>query len=418
MDECVRIHGTMHESPDEKMNEVAHKTGAGSDSPGSHEDARFILEREFLGTLFQALVDAGYAVMGPTIRDGAIVYRDIEGPEDLPIGWTDAQEAGTYSLQERDDKALFGYNVGPDSWKRILHPPRVRQFSAVRTERGMDVQEEPDHVEKKAFLGVRACELKAIAIQDRVFLEGPYVDEHYKRRRDSVFIVSVNCTQAGRTCFCVSMGSGPRAHCGFDLGLTEVVEKDRHYFVVEAGSSAGLQILSALKTAQATPEETGEADRRIGVAEAQMGRAMDTKNVRDLLYNNMEHPRWDEVASRCLTCANCTMVCPTCFCTTVEDTTDVSGEHAERWRTWDSCFTMDFSYLHGGHARRSAKSRYRQWMTHKLASWIDQFDSSGCVGCGRCITWCPVGIDITEEVRAIQTNPMPAERGAPEEENA
>jgi Fe-S oxidoreductase len=96
------------------------------------------------------------------------------------------------------------------------------------------------------------------------------------------------------------------------------------------------------------------------------------------------------------------MVCPTCFCTTVEDVSDVTGDHAERWRRWDSCFTLGFSYIHGGSIRNSGKARYRQWMTHKLASWIDQFGTSGCVGCGRCITWCPVGIDITEEARAIR----------------
>ena len=120
--------------------------------------------------------------------------------------------------------------------------------------------------------------------------------------------------------------------------------------------------------------------------------------MQELLQGNLEHPRWDDVAERCLTCGNCTMVCPTCFCTTVEDHSDLAGRRAERKRRWDSCFTMDFSYIHGGSVRDQARSRYRQWMTHKLASWIDQFGTSGCVGCGRCITWCPVGIDITEEV--------------------
>jgi ferredoxin len=399
------------------MNEDTHRTGDDLLSPGSPEDSSGVtFDRERLGNLFDALMDAGYAVMGPTIRDGAIVYRKITRPDELPAGWTDMQEGGTYSLRERDDRALFGYNVGPDSWKRILHPPRVRQFSAARTDGEIEVQEEPDEFQKTAFLGVRACELKAIAIQDRVLLEGPYVDEHYKHRRESVLLIAVNCTQAGRTCFCVSMGSGPRATNGFDIALTEVVEDDRHYFVAEAGSPAGRQILNTQETVKATPKETGEAARRVRSAEAQMGRIMNTENVRDLLYDNLEHPRWDEVASRCLTCGNCTMVCPTCFCTTVEDVTDLSGEHAERWRIWDSCFSLDFSSIHGGHARSSAKSRYRQWMTHKLASWIDQFDSSGCVGCGRCITWCPVGIDITEEVSAIRKNPTPLIREAREKE--
>jgi sulfhydrogenase subunit beta (sulfur reductase) len=140
-----------------------------------------------------------------------------------------------------------------------------------------------------------------------------------------------------------------------------------------------------------------------------MGRTLDTADIKALLYRNYEHPRWDNAAARCLTCGNCTMVCPTCFCTTVEDVTDLKGEHAERWQKWDSCFTMDFSYIHGGIIRSSPKARYRQWMTHKLATWIDQFGTSGCVGCGRCITWCPVAIDITEEVRAIRESERPPE---------
>ena len=147
-------------------------------------------------------------------------------------------------------------------------------------------------------------------------------------------------------------------------------------------------------------------------ARREMGRAMDTTNIKQLLYDNPEHPQWDKVAGRCLSCANCTMACPTCFCSTVEDVSDLTGKHAERWRKWDSCFSLEFSYIHGGHVRQSTKGRYRQWMTHKLASWQDQFGTSGCVGCGRCITWCPVGIDITEEVKAIRAD-QPARAESP-----
>ena len=134
-----------------------------------------------------------------------------------------------------------------------------------------------------------------------------------------------------------------------------------------------------------------------------MGRTMDTTGIKELLYRNYEHPRWDNVADRCLTCANCTMVCPTCFCSTVEDTTDLTGDHAERWRLLGLLFHNGvLLYRAAAAVRKTARSRYRQWMTHKLATWIDQFGTSGCVGCGRCITWCPVAIDITEEVRAIR----------------
>ncbi len=244
--------------------------------------------------------------------------------------------------------------------------------------------------------------MHAIAIQDRVFLGGAHVDPHYRARREGAFIVAVNCGQAGGTCFCASMNTGPKAEAGFDLALTELAVEGGHLYLVEAGTDAGHALLAELPHRAATQDEIGAAEAVVARTAASMGRAMPADDLHALLMRNLEHPRWDDVAERCLTCGNCTMVCPTCFCTSVEDSSDLAGDKTSRSRRWDSCFTMDFSYIHGGSVRHTARSRYRQWMTHKLATWFDQFGTSGCVGCGRCITWCPVGIDITEEVRAIR----------------
>jgi ferredoxin len=260
-----------------------------------------------------------------------------------------------------------------------------------------------------ALIGVRACELKAIAVQDRVFLGGQHIDPHYKARRAGVFLVAVNCGVASGTCFCVSMEAGPKVEAGYDLALTEIVDDGDHRFVIEAGSAAGEEVLAEMPKRTATEADTKTAEAVVARTAASMGRQMRSDDLHDLLLANLEHSRWDDVADRCLTCGNCTMVCPTCFCTSVEDSSDLAGVESSRTSRWDSCFTMDYSHLGGGSVRASARSRYRQWMTHKLATWIDQFGTSGCVGCGRCLTWCPVGIDITEEVRAIRDNPM--ERG-------
>ena len=371
--------------------------------PGCALPAPSVLPADSLNALFEALRRRGYNLVGPTVKDGAIVYAEIRSPADLPAGWTDEQDGGTYRLKRRADRALFGYAVGPHSWKKFLFPPVTRLWQARRSENGgFEFAEEREASPRFAFIGVRSCELHAIAVQDRVFLEGRHVDPTYKARREHAFIVAVNCGQAGGTCFCVSMKTGPKATFGFDLALTETLEGGGHQFVVEAGSERGAEVLTELPSGKAGSEDLAAAQRAVDRAAAQMGRTMDTAGIKELLYRNYENPRWDDVAARCLTCANCTMVCPTCFCSTVEDTSDLKGEHAERWRKWDSCFTMDFSYIHGGNVRSTARSRYRQWMTHKLATWIDQFGTSGCVGCGRCITWCPVGIDITEEARAIR----------------
>jgi ferredoxin len=370
--------------------------------------AKLAIERDDLQRIIEGLARQGYRVIGPTVRDGAIVYDTIARLEELPVGWTDQQDGGRYRLERRGDGALFGYAVGPHSWKRFLHPPIERLWQARREGDGFSVIENEEAAEPLAFLGVRACELRAIAIQDRVFLAGQYLDKSYKIRRDHSFIVAINCGQAGGTCFCVSMDAGPKVDAGFDLALTELIEEGRHMFVLEVGSAAGADMVKDLPGRPASEEEIKAAEEVVARTKGQMGRSLDTSGLKELLQANPNHPRWEEVAERCLTCGNCTNVCPTCFCTTVDDTTDLAGATAERVRRWDSCFTLDFSYIHGGSVRNSARSRYRQWMTHKLAHWIDQFGSSGCVGCGRCITWCPVGIDITEEAAAIRAAPEPS----------
>ena len=356
---------------------------------------------QFLATselqlLIDGLIAKGYEVVGPTMQQEAIVYDRIAHMEDLPRGWTDDQQPGRYRLAHRSDNAYFGYVVGPHSWKKYLFPPLTTLLRSHKAADGWTFETPPDEPPPLALLGVRACELAALAIQDRVFMGGDYIDPIYANRRKRLFIVAVNCTQAAATCFCVSMDTGPRCRSGFDLALTEL----NSGFIVETGSDAGRALLAALPCRPATADELTAADARRQQATQQV-RTMDA-DVHELLLSNLQHPRWADVAERCLSCANCTLVCPTCFCSSVEEVSDLTGDHVERRRQWDSCFNLDFSHISGGAVRQDIRSRYRQWLTHKLATWWDQFGSSGCVGCGRCITWCPVGIDLTEEVAAIR----------------
>ncbi len=367
---------------------------------------RYVLERAQFPHLLAALRSAGYRVVGPTVRDQAIVYGEIREESDLPIGWTDRQEAGRYRLERRTDGALFGYNVGPHSWKKYLFPSRERLWTAVRKDGSFEVQPEPADPMPLAFLGVRACELAAMGVSDRVF--GKAGDPSYAERRRRVVRIAVQCGQAGGTCFCVSMGTGPAVRSGHDLSLTEVVLPDRHFFLVEVGSETGAALLREVPLRPAPEGDVTAATTLVEGAASSMGRTMDPNGLRDLLVNNPEHPRWEIVARRCLSCTNCTMACPTCFCQTTEEVPDLSGEKVERWRRWDSCYNSGFSSVHGTSVRQTTQSRYRQWLTHKLGTWHDQFGESGCVGCGRCITWCPVGIDLTEEMAAIRLVPVPA----------
>lgn len=370
-------------------------TVSGDDAPPVDE---YFLELTGLAALFDRLIADGYQVIGPTVDQGAIVYSEIRSPADLPRGWTDLQQPGQYRLERRTDEAYFGYVVGPHSWKRYLFPPVATLAVADQTPQGWVMAPPPGPAPKYAFLGVRACELAALRVQDRVFLEGAYVDPIYRERREQAMIIAVNCTQAAPTCFCTSMQTGPQCRRGFDLALTETPTG----FAIAVGSERGQSLVAKLPVRPAEQPELSRAATARADAARQVTKHLDTTGIRDLLLTNLNHPHWADVANRCLSCTNCTMVCPTCFCSSVSEVTDLVGAHVERERKWDSCFNLDFSYMNGGVVRNDIRSRYRQWLTHKLASWIDQFGTSGCVGCGRCITWCPVGIDLTAEVAALR----------------
>lgn len=344
-----------------------------------------------LEPLVGELRSRGYAVVGPVVRERVIRFEEIASADRLARGWTDVQEPGRYRLAEGADEMVFSFAASPDSAKSYTQPPRQTLFRM----RGEQIEEAEEDAPRVALLGVRACDLAAIAVQDRVFLGGRHPDPAYLRRRRALLLVAVNCAVPGGTCFCVSMHTGPRATTGFDLALTELAAP--HRFVVETGSERGEQIVAALPRRPASAEDLAASAEVSRDAAEHMGRHVETEGIQERLSAH-DSPRWAQVGARCLTCTNCTMVCPTCFCTTVEDATSFTDGTAERIERWDSCFTLDFSEVNGTPVRGSNAGRYRQWLTHKFSTWIDQFGMSGCVGCGRCITWCPVGIDVTEEL--------------------
>ncbi|OQX05698.1 MAG: hypothetical protein BWK76_27155 [Desulfobulbaceae bacterium A2] len=359
--------------------------------------ATVLLARDRLDLLWRVLTVRGFQVLGPVAGEGALQLGPVPDPALLPAGLIDEQAPGRYRLR-RDDfaggRALFRWTLAAQGWKRFLFPPWRRLFAARREGRHFRLLPDDDSVPAQAFFAVRPCELAAIRILDRVFSRPGAEDPDYLARRAATCLIGVDCTRAGATCFCQAMGSGPALGEGFDLALTELITPVRHDFLLRAGSALGREMMAELGLGPASAEDLALGRRLVAEAADTMHRRLPA-GLPQLLRDRVEHPVWREIGRRCLGCANCTLVCPTCFCCAVEDRATLDGSESERWRRWDSCFSVDFSVVHGGAVRRDIAARYRQWLSHKLGTWHGQFGGAGCTGCGRCITWCPVGIDLT-----------------------
>ncbi len=361
----------------------------------------WLMSRGQLGQLITHLGALGYRVLGPRLQGDALAYETITGIEDLPEGVGDEQSPGRYRLRSRGDSALFGYASTTQSFKRLYHRPREVLLQIRRGPSGMRAETVLPPTEKLALIGARGCDLAGLGMLDRVMGSAHANDAHYAARRADTVVIAVSCSAPAATCFCTSVGTGPRVEAGFDIELVELAEPASHRFVARSGSARGRQLLAEVGCGVCPEGDRAAAEAQLEAARRAITRQLDTENLPERLGSHPEDPQWASLAERCLACSGCTQVCPTCFCSNIEDTTSVEGETATRTRTWDSCFTSQLSYLHGGSVRGSVKSRYRQWLTHKLAHWVDQFGASGCVGCGRCLTWCPVGIDWLQAAGAI-----------------
>jgi sulfhydrogenase subunit beta (sulfur reductase) len=362
------------------------------------------LRKEELKTLFTALEET-HRVMGPKVEARTVVLSEIAF-DDLPAGVMDEQGPGRYRLMDEKSDSVFSFSPGPDSFKKFLHPPAQEVWKFEYSPKEFIAENLSREEKPLAFFGARACDIAALSLLDKVFLEGPVPDAGFSMRRKDILVIAVHCMAPHGNCFCESMGTGPELLKGFDIAMTEL---DKH-FLIEAGSSAGEKILERVACEDVQEKDLRDRDARILACKKMMTKAMNTGDLPDLIYRNMEHPRWAEIARKDLECGNCTMVCPTCFCNSTFDHLSFSSlskkreeRSGVRKRTWDSCFSKNFARVHGGNFRHSRRARYRHWMSHKLAYWFEQFGASGCVGCGRCITWCPVGIDITEELEALRS---------------
>jgi sulfhydrogenase subunit beta (sulfur reductase) len=369
-------------------------------------ETAYFLPRADLNRLFAVLRADDRRILGPTVSDGAVIYDELASPAELPTGWESDTAPGSYRLRETGSSRAFDYVLPVTSWKRYTHPALVPLSRARRSGIQVEVEAVLDPPQRLAFVGVRACEIAALGIQERVMRAGPLGDADHIGRREAALVVAVECAAATSTCFCTSMGTGPEVLGGADLIVSELDEG----FVLRSASPAGAGLLVALDLRPAQPAEVERTVAQVAAVRARIGEPVASEGLSERLRAALDSPRWEQVAERCLACANCTLVCPTCFCTSVGVASDLDGHEATTERHWDSCFSLGFGRVAGdANFRPKVKDRYRQWLTHKFSTWFDQFGSSGCVGCGRCVAWCPVGIDVREELAAIA--PVAAPRG-------
>jgi ferredoxin len=351
--------------------------------------------RDALSGLIQNLRRQGFTVVGPSLSDGVVRLAEVGDLGDLASGILDVQGPGTYTVSFGSPLVFLSVN-GPDSPKEYLHPSGVELLKLAEKSDGVDVVSVFHSNKKYAFVGIRPCDLRGVEVMDRTMMVPGFEDPIYSSlRRGAVFVVA-NCTRAGNNCFCTSMGSGPVADQGYDLAITELPEKLLLDIPEESSS-----LLEGIETTPATEEDLRMAREMVRHTREQMAKRIERENPSELMREQTDSPVWKTTAERCLACGNCTMVCPTCFCNVTEDRTDIKDGSVSRVRLWDSCLTKEFTYSAGGNPRQERIARYRQFVMHKFAYWPEQFGVYGCVGCGRCITWCPVGIDITETVNGI-----------------
>lgn len=355
------------------------------------------LKRDDLQQLFQLLQDQGYRVIGPRLDSHAIVYDEIRTAEQLPSGMEVRQAPGRYELHQREHGRHFSWANTAQTIKPLTFAPNETLWTCQRDEQGnLQFQQQLPEAGSLAVIGARACDLAALKLQQQHFLNQHAEDPWFKQRFGSMLIIAVHCSHAADTCFCHATGDGPEVRDGYDIAMHELDDG----YLLEAASYTGETLAKQLPLSAISQAQQQQADDQLQQCRDGQSRTLPSQ-LQHTLMARLEHQQWEKVGERCLSCGNCTAVCPTCFCHQQHDDVSLADDSAVHYRQWSSCFSHNHGYLSGFSLRPTPARRYRQWLTHKFGSWHDQYGRSGCVGCGRCISWCPVGIDVTEELHAI-----------------
>ncbi len=303
-----------------------------------------------------------------------------------------------FKALEKGMEPLVNYSNTRNAPKNFFFPKTETMMRYMRTERGVELSGEEEGAQEAVLFGVRPCDARSFILLDKVFDQEKYKDSYYIDKREKTTIISLACIHPPySTCFCTSVGGHPMSEEGSDVLLTDMGDN----YLAEFITPKGEKLLEKIGDLPAADDSADEKKKELSEsAEKEIKSHIPGKEIKPWLDNNFEHPFWDTIHQSCLACGTCTYLCPTCHCFDISD--EVKGSDGKRIRTWDSCMYWLFTQETSGHnPRTSQKQRWRQRLMHKFKYFVDNFDEIACVGCGRCVRYCPVNIDIRKIVTDI-----------------
>ncbi len=358
------------------------------------------LSRNNFQSLIDYLVEQDYSVIAPTIKQDAIHYQPIHHIDEMVCSYHEQSSAGSYQLVKDQSGKYFNWSNGVSCLKPWFFKPHETLWQLNLNKTPPQYQAIIPKEQKKAFIGVRACDLAALQLQDQHFLQDKYLHQQYHANRQQSIFIAVHCAAPSTNCFCTSTEDGPECSQGFDIVMTELESG----FILQGENTFSQKLIDHLPVETVSKQSWQEQDDILKRAKQKIQRAFNPEKVAKKLQQRLHDNIWQDIAEKCLACGNCTLVCPSCFCSKQGDEMPLAGNKVEHIQYWDSCFSEQHSYLGGIVIHQNIADRYKQWINHKLNWWFEQYGRSGCVGCGRCISWCPTGIDFFQQARALTEN--------------